>query len=343
MKKAQLAPMVRAALIILGVVAFIMWMILRTNRNEREPEPFFASPQYEMLPCHAAPDRGDTTPPDTASERATAPYGRPSPTGDIIQFVIITDIHLGAQTTAAVTQTNGKVVRNVTEVMQAAAALDSGFVVNLGDLTRRDGNAQDFEFYKRATQALYAGMVVYPGLGNHDGWRLTSPAVRHAHDYITQNRALVDDVPDTAGAMNVVYSFILKGVLFIHLAWGTPGSDARIDANVLVFLSSVLNRHPRDIPIVVFQHFPPAPDLWNLLWDKNVVAIFYGHEHGAFQRAPWRQPAGAQARTLPPIQLYKCVALERGFLQVNVQGVTGRITVTRRERDNAGQLQQISM
>ena len=187
-----------------------------------------------------------------------------NPTG--FKFIHWTDTHIGH----GPGNTNTSLV--VSDIL--ANHNDAAFLVHGGDVTEF-GLPSQYEYYLNLVKPLT--MPLYHTLGNHES-RWTDAGKSIYKKYIGEPYA----------------SWNYQGVHFITLdSTITQGQHGHLDKAMLAWLKKDLANIDKNMPIIIFSHHPiffdeavdaskfmdNDWDLWPIIKDYNVVAIFTGHGH----------------------------------------------------------------
>lgn len=195
-----------------------------------------------------------------------------------LTFLVTSDPHFGSEpnesfNTAQILAMNDS-LREKYPAEIGGAVGTPGFVLIPGDLVER-GYAPDSWTGPGGFIAHFGlngtdGMLKYPvyeGRGNHD--------VNNDTDC---NNCITNWITQRHG--NIYYSFNADGVHFVCL-------DFYPTSEILGWLRSDLKNMPdANMPVVLFQHIPPANKAWqnldvymNIIRGYNIIALFHGHDH----------------------------------------------------------------
>ena len=150
-------------------------------------------------------------------------------------------------------------------------ALPVSFVIDTGDITEFGGRGPWMKY-----ESFYSGVKIphYVALGNHDGtWRSLTYEVRQAYG-------------------SPYFSFDKFGCHFVILcSAGFQHPLPSIGTEQLVWLKKDMEKVGKDVPVFVALHHPltttefasrfDVDRLLDVIRPYNIVAIMYGHGHGA--------------------------------------------------------------
>ncbi len=174
------------------------------------------------------------------------------------KYAFISDTHIGSTTSEE------DLRRSVADINKQK---DLAFVVLTGDITEM-GTNNEFKLAKSILAGLKIPYYIMPG--NHDtGW-------------------------SESGGVNFIkefgydkFTFDHNGYRFIACASGpyVRMSDGHIPRDAMVWLDQLLEKTPKDMPIVFLNHYPidPGLDNWYEIIDRlktrNIQYILCGHGH----------------------------------------------------------------
>lgn len=199
-------------------------------------------------------------------------------------FVMLADTQLGMYAR------NGNFVRETANYEFAVAAvnrLKPGFVIVLGDLVNREGDAEQIREFQRISQKIDPAIQVYYVSGNHDVAAEPTPETLEAYRKVFGR----DYYSFRAGSL---YGIVLNSTL-IHMPGKAEAEYQKQLSWLKVELEQAKNSDAKHI--VVFQHHPyfiaeaQEPDQYMniaqvrrqpvlaMLHQYNVRHVFSGHVH----------------------------------------------------------------
>lgn len=225
-----------------------------------------------------------------------------------LQFIHITDTHIGTGNGAKNLITFCQLVRNLTP--------KPDFIIHTGDITEF-GTESEFQTYFNIVSSL--DIPIYHILGNHDvrwngaGWIIAKKLLNN----YSRN-----------------YSFTKEGITFIALDSSFPYSQyGIIDPSQLAWLKETLANLPQNQPIFLFTHHPIMTSgnflfgrnaLLEALKPYNVVLFLTGHGHSnrlwQFDGITFLMTKGLMDADAN----FRCLKIENGEIEISLWTLDGK-------------------
>lgn len=227
------------------------------------------------------------------------------PASNGFTFIHITDTHIGS---AAGNKNTPRVLQELLKNYRHAA-----FLVNGGDLTEL-GTPQEYAYYKELMAPLQ--MPLYHTPGNHE-----SRWIDAGKSYFKKYFGMA------------YHSWNYQGIHFVALDSSMAnGQHGHFEKQMLEWLKGDLAKTGKTTPVIIFTHHPVFYDevhpdskfmdnewdLWTIIKDYNVPAIFTGHGH---RSEIWH----VNGTTV----FMSAAAMDAGFSIVEMNKTKGELTVYR--------------